>query len=70
MARTMNPERKTTPIVVTKHQKARIRAYAEKSTFRTGYESDSQVLERILADYEARHPLADRTPKPTYVRKS
>jgi len=68
MARTMNPERNNTSIMVTKHLKSRIRAYAEKSTFRAGYESDAQVLERILAYYEQNHPVSDRSPKPTYVR--
>lgn len=69
MPRPLNPERKNTPIIISKHLKNRFRAYAQSASNRAGNESDLQVLERIVTFYEVNNPIEDRSPKPTYVKK-
>ncbi len=69
MARPQNVNRVTTPISILKSQKLRLRKYAQPDPKRKGNESDSVVLERILAKYESDNP-ANCEPKPTYASKA
>lgn len=67
MAKPPNPERKLTTIGgVEKTLVARIRCYAKKDPKRLGNESTSNVLNRIITEYEKEHPLEEQAPKPTY----
>ena len=66
MARKMNPDRLTTPIVILKTTKTRLRRLAKDHPTRKGTESDETVLLRILTDYEKNHPEEIREPQTTY----
>jgi len=70
MPRDMNFEKPNTPISITKHQKNRMRVYAEPVIENIKNERDELVFERILSFYEKNHVVEDRTPKPTYYKKS
>lgn len=66
----MNYDILTTPIKILKHQKNRMRVYAEPIIEGVKNESDLLVFERILTFYEKNHVVEDRTPKPTYYKRS
>lgn len=74
MARPNNPKRSTTPISIPKTLKTRFRKFAKPAESvgikRRGYESDAQVLERIITDYEKDHKPESESPKPTYNKKT
>jgi len=66
MARKMNPLRLTTPIVIKKTTKTKLRSLAKDHPTRKGTESDEAVLLRILTYYEKNNPEEIRTPQTTY----
>jgi len=69
MARKMNPLRTTTPIVIKKTIKTRIRRLAKDHPDRKGTESDETVVLRMLIEYERNHPNEIREPQTTYREK-
>lgn len=70
MARKMNPLRLTTPIVIKKTTKTKIRKLAKNHPTRKGTESDEMVILRILIDYEKNHPSEiEIVPRSTYREK-
>ena len=63
----MNPLRDTTPIVVKKTTKTRLRRLAKDHDTRKGTDSDETVIIRILTEYERNHPSEIRDmPQTTY----
>lgn len=62
----MNPLRDTTPIVVKKSTKTKIRKLAKDHPKRKGTETDENVILRILQEYEHNHPNEIREPRSTY----
>ena len=52
----MNPLRDTTPIVIKKTTKTRLRRLAKDHSTRKGTDSDETVILRILTEYEQNHP--------------
>ncbi len=66
MARQMNPLRLTTPIVVLKTVKTRIRRLAKDHADRKGTESDQAVIIRLLNYYEKDHVNEIKEPRTTY----
>ncbi len=66
MARKMNPLRLTTPIVIKKTTKTRLRRIAKDHPNRKGTESDEMVIVRLLTEYERNHPNEIREPRTTY----
>lgn len=66
MARKMNPLRLTTPIVMKKINKTRLRRLAKDHPNRKGTESDEMIIVRILTEYERNHPTEIREPQTTY----
>lgn len=69
MAREMNPLRLTTPVVILKTTKTRLRKLAKDHPTRKGTESDEMVILRLLTEYEQNHPGEIRTPQSTYREK-
>ena len=55
MPKPQNPERKKTTILISKDLKLKIRQHAEVSTTRKGYETDEQIIDRILGFYNESH---------------
>ena len=70
MPRPLNEKRNNTPIMVTKIWKTNLRKFAKPATGRKGYESDAQLLERILSEYEKTHQPENQAGNPTYVGKT
>ena len=71
MAREMNPLRTTTPIVIKKIIKTRLRRLAKDHNTRKGTESDEMIIIRILTEYEHNHPDEIRdVPQTTYRIKT
>jgi len=66
MARAMNPLRLTTPIVILKTTKTRLRRLAKDHTSRKGTESDEMIIFRLLTEYEQKHLEEIREPQTTY----
>lgn len=66
MAREMNPLRSTTPIVIKKTTKTRIRCLAKDHPSRKGTESDEMIILRLLTEYEQKHSEEIRIPQSTY----
>lgn len=69
MARKMVSTRLTTPIVIQKTLKTRLRKLAKDHTTRKGTESDNDVLLRLVIEYETNHPDEIRIPQSTYREK-
>lgn len=70
MARKMVAERLTTPIVVKKTTKTRLRRLAKDHPSRKGTESDEMIIIRLLTEYEKNHIDEIQTPRSTYREKS
>ena len=70
MARKMVSTRLTTPIVIKKTTKTRIRRLTKDHPNRKGTESDEMVIIRLLTEYEHNHPDQIKIPRPTYREKS
>lgn len=70
MARKMVPTRLTTPIVIKKTTKTRLRRLAKDHPSRKGTESDEMVIIRLLTEYEHNHPDEVKIPRSTYREKS
>jgi len=66
MARQMNPLRDTTPIVIKKTTKTRLRRLAKDHDTRKGTDSDETIIIRMLTEYEHNHPDQIRDPQTTY----
>jgi len=66
MARQMNPLRLTTPVVIKKTTKTRLRRLAKDHPTRNGTESDEMIIIRLLTEYEQKHPEEIRIPQSTY----
>lgn len=72
MANKENISRTATTIAVPKHVKTQLRYYAVlKKTTKNGdvYESDREVLEKIINYYTETHPLDNPMTHPTYPSK-
>ena len=70
MAREMVSTRLTTPVVILKTTKTRLRKLAKDHPNRKGTESDDMVIIRLLTEYETNHPTEIREPQTTYRVKS
>jgi len=66
MSRKMNPDRLTTPVVILKTTKTRLRKLAKDHPTRKGTESDEMVILQLLKEYEQNHPEEIRAPQSTY----
>ena len=69
MAREMVSTRLTTPIVIKKTTKTRLRRIAKDHPDRKGTESDEMILIRLLTEYETNHPEEIKEPRTTYTSK-
>jgi len=57
MAKPHNPNNTSTTVMIPKELKNRIRCYALPSVKRSGFESDAQILERLISWVEESFPL-------------
>lgn len=70
MAREMVDTRLTTPVVILKTTKTRIRKLAKDIPKKSRTESDDMVIIRLLTEYEINHPTEiSLIPKSTYKKK-
>lgn len=66
MPKPQNEARKNTTILVSKRVKHKIRACANPSDKRKGYETDEQVVERIIDQHISANGINPEVAYPTY----
>lgn len=69
MARKLNDNRTSTPVMIEKSVKLNLSKLRNKDPDRAGNESDNKVISRVVEKYMIEHPNEVHEPRNTYSNK-